>query len=186
MGVFRPAFIEALSLLAQVCDEVERKGYPRPILVGGAAVEFHSGGAVISGDFDFVTPAHEAFEELLPKYGFIIEEKRHGGGMKSFRHPTLDLGVEVLSDHLYSGSDVTRVRLVEVVDGKRIAISPIEDLIADRLGQYADDGQRVEMLGQAIRLFKLAREPDEDYLDGRIRGQTGDEWSLARLKERAG
>jgi hypothetical protein len=27
MGVFRPEFIEALSLLAQVCDEVERKGY---------------------------------------------------------------------------------------------------------------------------------------------------------------
>ena len=80
---------------------------------------------------------------------------------------------------------MTRVRLVEVVDGKRIAISPIEDLIADRLGQYADDGQRVEMLGQAIRLFKLAREPDEDYLDGRIGGQTGDDWSLVRLKERA-
>jgi hypothetical protein len=72
MGVFRPEFIEALSLLAQVCDEVERKGYPRPILVGGAAVEFHTGGAVI-WRFDFVTPAHEAFEELLPKYGFIIE-----------------------------------------------------------------------------------------------------------------
>ena len=32
-------------------------GYPRPILVGGAAVEFYTGGAVVSGDFDIVTPA---------------------------------------------------------------------------------------------------------------------------------
>jgi hypothetical protein len=58
-------------------------------------------------------------------------------------------------------------------------------LIADRLGQYSDDDQREEMLGQAIALYKLAREPDEDYLDGRIRAHTGNEWSLARLKERA-
>jgi hypothetical protein len=41
-----------------------------------------------------VTPAHEAFEELLPKYGFIIEEKRHGWRMKSFRHPALDSTLE--------------------------------------------------------------------------------------------
>jgi hypothetical protein len=184
ISVFRPEYVEALILLAEVCGEVVDKGYPHPILVGGAAVEFHTGGAVVSGDFDFITPYHEVFEEILPRYGFILEEKRPGWRMRSFRHPTLDLGVEVLNDHLYAGSDAARIRLVEITEGKRIAIYPTEDLIADRLGQYAEDG-RAEMLGQAVMLYKLACEPDEDYLDTRIRVQTTGDWSLARLKEMA-
>src|SRR5258708_733620 len=54
-GVFRLEFIEALRLLALACEEVATRGYERPVLVGGAAVEFHTGGAVASGDFDFVS-----------------------------------------------------------------------------------------------------------------------------------
>jgi hypothetical protein len=34
-SVFRPEYVEALILLAQVCGEVVNKGYPHPILVGG-------------------------------------------------------------------------------------------------------------------------------------------------------
>jgi hypothetical protein len=184
-GVFRPEYIEALALLAQVCGEVERKGYPTPILVGGAAVEFHTGAAVVTGDFDFVTRHHEVFEEILPRYGFILEEKHSDRLMKHFRHPTLDLGVEVVSEYLYPGSDAARIRPVKISGEERIAIYPVEDVIADRLRQYAEDG-RAEMLEQAIALYNLADALDEAYLANRICAQTSGEWSFVRLKEEAG
>ena len=161
-SVFRPAFIEALSLLARACDEVAAKGFERPILVGGAAVEFHTGSAVVSGDFDFVAEDQRAFEDALISYGFRRED-RPGWLLRGLYHPELSLGVEFVSGLLFDGrSDVQRVQLVEIVDGKAVAIAPVEDLIADRLGQYAS-GTAPEMLGQAIKLFQLADRLDEAY-----------------------
>ena len=183
MSVFRPEFIEALTLLAKACDDVVAKGYDRPVLVGGAAVEFHTRSAVTSGDFDFVTQAHEAFEKILPKYGFeemTVDDKL----MKTFINEKLGLAVEVISDTLFSGrSDVQKIRLVDVIDGNKIAISPVEDLIADRLGQHSEGLSG--MLDQAIAMFRLAFDLDEAYLDRRIREETCGELDLAYLKERS-
>jgi hypothetical protein len=78
------------------------------------------------------------------------------------------------------------VQLVEIVDGKVIAIAPVEDMIADRMGQYVSRESRVPaMLDQAIKLFQLADSLDEDYLDQRLRDETGGELDLTFLKEQA-
>jgi hypothetical protein len=119
MAVFRPEFIEALSLLAKACEDVASRGYERPILVGGAAVEFHTGSAVVSGDFDFVTGDQRAFEEALMVYGFRKED-RTGRLLRGLYHPDLLLGVEVVSGSPFDGhSDQQRIQLVEVTDGRR-------------------------------------------------------------------
>ncbi len=160
---FRPEYIEALSLLAQVCEDVVARGCERPVLVGGGAVEFYTGGDIVSGDFDLVIAEHEVFEEVLPRYGFTLEERRHGRLMKSFLHPKLGIAVEVISGYLYPGSDANRIRPVEIAEGKRVAFLPIEDLIADRLGQYTVDA-RWEMLDQAIALSNLRTNPMRNTL----------------------
>lgn len=154
--------------------------YPRPVLVGGAAVEFDTAAQVVT-DFDFVTSHHEFFEQLLAQHGFVEAEKHPGWRMKTYFHPDFDTGVEVVSDRLYDGSDPARIRLVHI-DGNRIALLPVEDLIADRVGQYADD-ERPEWLEQAIALLGVAYALDEAYLDGRIRQQSRGSWTLGRLKE---
>jgi hypothetical protein len=184
MAAFRPAFIEALSLLAQACDDLADKGYERPVLVGGAAVEFHTGSFVVSGDFDFVTDNQLAFEEALIGHGFRRED-RANRLLRGLHHPQLGLGVEVVSGRLFDGrSDLHRVQLVEIVDGKAVAIAAVEDLIADRMGQYASTRNRVpEMLDQAIQLFRLAEHVDESYLGKRIGEETGGELDLTYLKE---
>jgi hypothetical protein len=89
---------------------------------------------------------------------------------------------------LFDGhSDLQRVQLVEVVDAKAIAIAPVEDLIADRMGQYVSTDTRVpEMLDQAMKMFRLADRLDETYLDKRIREETAGELGLEYLKEQAG
>lgn len=181
LSVFRPAFIQALVLLAKACDEVASKGYERPILVGGGAVEFHTGSAVVSGDFDFVTAEMRAFGEALIALGFKRED-RPGHLLKGWYHPELTMGVEVVSGSLFDGqSDVRRVQLVDIIEGKAVAVAPVEDLIADRMGQHAS-GTAPGMLDQAIKLFQLADRLDEAYLNKRIREETGGDFDLAYLK----
>jgi len=56
-------------------------------------------------------------------------------------------------------------------------------MIADRIGQYASTTNRVPaMLDQAVKLFRLADQLDETYLDRRIRDETLGELDLKYLK----
>jgi hypothetical protein len=183
-SVFRAEFLQALTLLAQACEDVAARGFERPVLVGGAAVEFHTGGAVASGDFDFVAEDQRAFEDALITYGFRRED-RTGWLLRGLYHPELSLGVEFVSGPLFDGlSDGQRVQLVEIVDGKAIPIAPVEDLIADRMAQY-DSGTAPDRLGQAVKLFQLADRLDEAYLNRRIREDTGGRFDLEYLKRQA-
>ncbi len=50
----------------------------------------------------------------------------------------------------------------------RFQIIAVEDLIADRMGQYAS-GSAPDMLGQAQALMRLSPGLDRAYLDTRIR-----------------
>lgn len=190
MGVYRPEYLAALELLAAVFDEVVTAGYERPILVGGAAVEFYTGGAVTSGDFDVLTAGLKELEAALQTRGFV---RPSGPGvlLRGLHHPELGIGVEVVSGHLFDGtSDRTRARVVTVGRGS-IALPPVEDMIADRMGQYAAPAQHDrEMLGQAVALYRIARhnleDPlDEEYLDRRIKAETLGECDLSSLIEKS-
>ena len=92
---YRPEFREALTLLATAIQNLRKRGYEAPILVGGAAVELFTGGQITSGDFDFVCPWKAEFFSELEALGFV----RPGRGWltKSLLHPTLGFGVEVVS-----------------------------------------------------------------------------------------
>ena len=180
--VYRAEFYEALALLAKACDDLASKGYERPVLVGGAAVEIHTGGAVVSGDFDFVSAEQQAFGEALVSYGFRRED-RPGRLLIGWYHPEFNLGVQVVSGALFDGrSDPLRVEIVEIKDGVPVVVASVEDLIADRLGQYvATEPRPSDRLDQAVKLFQLAANVDTDYLERRIRDETDGELSLADL-----
>jgi hypothetical protein len=47
---WRPEFLDALRMLARVSEGMAARGLPRPVLVGGGAVEFYTGSAVMTGD----------------------------------------------------------------------------------------------------------------------------------------
>lgn len=189
-SAYRPEYLEALQLLAEAFDEVVRAGYSRPILVGGAAVEFYTGGAVTSGDFDVVTPvAKEELERTLIARGFERPSAR-GSLLRGLHHPQLGLclGVECVLGELFDGAaDTTRVRLVNIGNGT-VAFPSIEDLIADRMGQFSSTDSDFEMLDQARVLFRvgasdLANNLDETYLDRRIREETLGAYDLNFLRE---
>lgn len=189
-STYRPRFIAAMTLLAEAFDDVVKVGFPRPIIVGGAAVEFYTGGAVASGDFDVVTEAQRQLEAALLRRGF---ERPSGRGvlLRGLHHPALGYGVEVVSGDLFDGaSDGTRVRIVSLGAGE-VRMPPVEDMIADRMGQFcAPYNLDKEMLDQAIILYQIAKFDlekglDEGYLDRRIKHETAGACDLRFLKEKA-
>jgi hypothetical protein len=178
----RPQLIEALTVLARLNEAMDARGLPRPILVGGAAAEYYSGSAVMTGDIDITSPVQPELEEELRRLGF---EKPSGIGHTTLGwvHPALGLGFEVVASTPMDGNvDYRRIVLIEglAVDAAFASI-PIEDLIADRMGQYAS-GTAPTMLEQARILFRLHPDCDIPYLARRIDEETGGDHDIEDLR----
>lgn len=180
-SAYRPEFEAALRLLARVSEAMHARGLRRPILVGGAAAEFYSQSAISTGDFDLCTFRQAELEEEMVKLGFV---RPSGAGqmLKGWVHPDLKLGFEVVADTPMDGAfDAATLVMVENTgDGAFVVIS-VEDLIADRMGQYAS-GSAADRREQAQTLFALQPALDRDYLERRIREETGGEYGIADLE----
>ncbi|WOE74932.1 hypothetical protein [Alterisphingorhabdus coralli] len=178
MTGYRPEFEAALRLFARVSEAMINQGYERPILVGGAAVELYSLSQLNTGDFDIVTGAQGVFEENLRQHGFT-KPSGAGTATRGWVHPELKLGFEVVSATLLDGmADRGRVKLVDLdMDGK-VAVIALEDIIADRMGQFAS-GSAPEMREQAALLFKLYDQADKDYMDDRIKYESGGDYGVS-------
>jgi hypothetical protein len=167
----RPEFETALRFLARITERLISSGFPAPVLVGGGAVELFSNGLIATGDFDISTARQSVFEEELQLVGFL---KPSGPGVatRGWMHPDFLLGFEVVSSTLLDGL-ADRGRLVRLdlgADG-RVYVLSIEDMIADRMGQFAS-GTAPEMREQARVLLALHGDVDRDYLDRRIKEET--------------
>lgn len=157
------------------------RGYVAPILVGGAAVELFSNSALMTGDFDVSTARQEVFEEALRTLGFVKPTGR-GVATRGWVHPDLRLGFEVVSSTLLGGlADRDRVALIDLGDDGVASIISVEDIIADRMGQYAS-GTAPEMIEQAYRLFLLHDRVDRAYLDRRTREETLGDYGIDDIK----
>ncbi len=182
MSVYRPAFEAALVLLAQVSGRMQARGLTRPVLVGGAAAEYYSGSALATGDFDLCSPVQQELEEEMRALGFV---KPSGAGMstRGWIHPELRLGFEVVADVPMDGNvDRDHILLVEgIAPGQSFAIISVEDLIADRMGQYASGTAR-DRLDQARLLYRLNPDLDQVYLDRRIREESFGDYGIADIQ----
>lgn len=183
---YRPELVGALELLSEAFSAVEECGHRRPVLVGGAVAEIVTLGEFISGDLDVVTPQQELFERELEKLGF---ERSVGPGAfsRGFQHKQFDVGVEVVGSALLDGrASYDRVYLLRLDSGRMVDLISVEDLIADRLGQYnCPPNYDEERLDQAIKIYQLADELDQEYLDKRIVEETMGDFDLKFLEERA-
>jgi hypothetical protein len=185
MGVnspYRPEFEAALRLFARVSEAMVIRGLPRPVLVGGAAAEYYSQSALVTGDFDVCSPVQPELEEEFQRHGFV----RPSGAGKSLRgwvHPDLGLGFEVVADVPMDGSvDAAHIVLIDSfsTDGG-FAIISVEDLIADRMGQYASGTAR-DRIDQARSLFALNPDIDLVYLERRIRDESFGDYGIDDIK----
>ena len=181
---YRPEFTAALRLLAQISSAMDAAGHRPPILVGGGAVEVYTRGAVNTGDFDLSCGRQDILEALMQQRGFV-RPSGPGVATRGWVHPDLKLGFEVVSDVLLDGlADRAMVRVIELAPDGAVAVIAPEDIIADRMGQYAS-GSAPEMLGQARALFALCEAPDLRYMERRIREETGGDYGVQDLEDPA-
>lgn len=182
MSGYRPEFEAALRLFARVSEAMKARGFERPILVGGAAAEFYSKSAINTGDFDLCTPLQGALQEEMVRVGFC-RPSGVGQLLKGWIHPELKLGFEVVANTPMDGNfDREMLTLVDNFsdDGAFVLIS-VEDLIADRMGQYAS-GTAKDRLAQAQTLFDLHPSLDFVYLERRIREETMNDYGIEALQ----
>lgn len=171
-GGYRPEFIAALELLARALTILRERGESLPILVGGAVVELDTRSAVFTGDLDLQGGQPDAIAAALRQVGFLPED-REGWKRGGYYHPHLAVGVELVSGALFDGqADRARVRLV-AMEGGEIPVPAVEDMIADRVGQWEASRRRDgAMLQQARLVYALAETLDQDYLRRRIAEET--------------
>lgn len=182
--MYRPEFEAALRLLARISRAMDDAGCHPPVVVGGAAVEIYTQGAVTTGDFDLACGRPDVLESTMMKEGFV---RPSGPGMmtRGWVHPELKLGFECVSDTLLDGlADREMVQIVQVGGDGEVAVIAPEDIIADRMGQYASGSAR-DMLGQARALFAICEGLDLDYMERRISEETDGEYGLQDLKGEA-
>lgn len=184
MNGYRPEFEAGLRLLARISRDMDEAGHRPPILVGGGAVEIYTKGAVTTGDFDLSCGRQDILEETMQRHGFV-RPTGAGAATRGWLHPTLKLGFECVTDTLLDGmADRDMVRLIELdKDGAMLVLAP-EDMIADRMGQYAS-GSAPEMLGQARALFTICEALDMDYMERRIAYETAGEYGVQDLQDEA-
>ncbi len=179
---YRPEFLAALDLLAKACAIVQAKGGVLPVLVGGAVVEIETTSAITTGDFDLLGGTEAMMEEALAEVGFT-RESRPGRKLGGFFHADLPIGIEFVSGGYFDGrGDRQRIRLLDRPAGP-IPLAAVEDLIADRMGQWeASDRRDQARLSQAVLLLELAMDIDDAYLDRRIIEETAGAADLATLR----
>ena len=126
----------------------------------------------MTGDIDPTSPVQPELEQELERAGF---RRPCGPGHTpgGWLHPGFGLGFEVVaSAPMGTTPDGVRIRLVQPFgDDSRLRILSLEDMIADRMGQYAS-GAAPDMLGQARQLAALYPGLDLTYLEQRIRTET--------------
>lgn len=93
------------------------------------------------------------------------------------------LGFEVVADFpMDGGYDRKTLMLIEnFTDEGAFVLLSVEDLIADRMGQYAS-GTAQDRLQQAQTLHRLHPSLDKVYLDRRIREETINDYGIEALE----
>ena len=125
-----------------------------------------------TGDFDLCSSWQEELEQEMLALGFV-RPSGPGSMLRGLVHPDLKLGFEVVASVPMDGAgDANRVRLVQP-EGEtgKFRIIPVEDLIADRMGQWASK-TAPDRIDQARVLFALHPDADMAYLERRIREET--------------
>lgn len=178
MSSLPPDYYTILILLAKASFRYERATGCHAVIVGGAAVSFYTQGQILSGDFDVV--ADVDFERCLLAEGFQ-SDNAPGRFRGSFFHSEAPrMSVELVSGDLFDGrTDRAKLLAVRVVGDAEVRFPPVEDMIADRMGQFAaSNNLDTAMLNQARALLNLALDYDPAYLRRRIIEESGDPAAL--------
>ena len=155
---------------------------PKPVLVGGAAAEFYSAGAITTGDYDLVTQDQAEVEAALMALGF--EKPRDG--TRGLHHCEANVGVEIVGSELLDGhADRTRILEVEIAEG--LIIKQRQPLLSPQVGAAIERDRGEEDHAGKLGMTKGPRTRSMPHLAGRrktLRFSALRRWTLQRFRLR--
>lgn len=164
-----------LVALALVADRLAEDGI-EPILVGGAALELYTAGGYATGDVDLALPSIPEVDRAFADLGF-------GKRGRFWVREDLDLFFEAPAPAGLPGETAPRTELE--VEGMRVVVIGIEDLLVDRI-RAAVHWKSDEDRRWARRLALLhAPTIDWSYLRTKTATDAGESAEVERLAEEA-
>lgn len=148
-----------------------------PILVGGCALELYTDGGYTTSDVDLALSHTPVVDAAFAGLGFV----KRG---RFWVRPELDLLFEAPAPEGLPGETAPRTEFD--IDGLRVVVLGVEDLLMDRLRGWVhwksdEDGR------WSARLVALYRDKlDWSYLRARVAGDAGEVMALGRLEKEAG
>ena len=148
-----------------------------PILVGGGALEFYTAGGYATSDTDLALPHGPDVDAAFASLGFRKEGR-------FWYHTDLDLLFEAPAPAGLPGEDAPRTEVC--VDGLRVVIIGVEDLLIDRLRAWVhweseEDGRWTRRLAHLY-----AQRLDWDYLRQRTSEPPEERAALRRIEQEVG
>ena len=140
--------------LAMLTSSVSKTG-PRPVLVGGSAIEVYLDGMLRTGDMDIVYPV-EALKRGLGEWRFEL------GGLRSWTNEALGLAVDMVGADLLGSREMV---MTITTDRGPATIIGVEDLILKRLA--------------SAKHWKVRTDMEQAYLLARAHGDSAD-WGYIR------
>lgn len=172
-----------LLMLADVFDCYHKRTGDQAVIVGGCAVSIYTIGQFQSADIDFIVKHDHCLNEVFLANNFYRE---HGPNrfLFGFYHSCFpQFGFQPVSGPLFDGKPV-RTNQIFLNEHLSLCLPSIEDMIADRLAQYAagsvTDRSR---LNQAQAMFDLNPQLDQEYLFKRISEESGNVEDLNQTKQ---
>jgi predicted nucleotidyltransferase len=164
-----------LLALALLADRLAEDGI-EPILVGGAALELYTAGGYATGDVDLAMPTAPQVDDAFSEFGFRKEGR-------FWVREDLDLLFEAPAPAGLPGE--TAPRTVVEIEGLRVVVIGIEDLLLDRLRaavhwRSSEDGRWARRLA-----LLYAERIDWEYVSGKA-ADAQEQAAVAALREEAG
>jgi hypothetical protein len=147
-----------------------------PILVGGCALELYTQGGYSTGDVDLALPVSPKVDAAFADLGF----EKSG---RYWVRRELDLLFEAPAPAGLPGETAPRTELS--IDGLRVVILGVEDLLLDRLRAWvhwkSEEDRR--WAGRLVSLYRSRL--DWTYLRGKVEWDKGEREALATLEKAA-
>ena len=179
---------KALCVLADALSACTRaNGRREAILVGGAAATLLTGGAFMSGDFDFLAGCDHDVALVMSDHGFVAED-RHGYLRIGWHHPGHPrFGFQQVSGALMDGrADQARLLRLRMPSDAILVLPAVEDMVADRMGQHAIASPTdTSRLLQARAMLMVHGGWQRDYLVRRVTEEGGDPGLLGDVMQEA-
>ncbi|MCJ7487789.1 MAG: hypothetical protein MUQ25_16715 [Candidatus Aminicenantes bacterium] len=171
IGATKAPLARQLLMTGLITRQLEERGRPAPVLIGGLALSYYTREVYFTADIDLAYADREALDEVLRELGFV----KRG---RYWAHAELDIAVEVPASGL-AGEEALR-ETVELEGGLSCVVIGLEDLIIDRLNACKHWKSEVDCEMTELLIARYGNEVDWVYLEKKSAQSEND--TLAELR----